>query len=80
VSSQPRSTEVDELGQRGRTLVQVRELIATIGVGCRFPQGDNPVAFWELLAEGVEAISETPAERFPVERTAILFQRHLGAS
>ena len=39
-----------------------REPIAIIGVGCRFPgDADNPDAFWRLLCERVDAISEVPA-------------------
>ena len=38
--------------------------IAIIGLGCRFPQGENPAAFWHLLHNGVDAISETPRSRW----------------
>ncbi|HVX38494.1 MAG TPA: amino acid adenylation domain-containing protein, partial [Gemmatimonadaceae bacterium] len=38
--------------------------IAIVGMGCRFPGGaESPAAFWELLAEGRDAIREYPAER-----------------
>ena len=38
--------------------------IAIIGIGCRFPGGaDSPRAFWRLLAEGVNAVGEAPADR-----------------
>ena len=40
--------------------------IAIIGLGCRFPGGiDSPEAFWSLLCEGRDAISEVPAGRWP---------------
>lgn len=42
------------------------EPIAVIGIGCRFPQADNPVAFWQLLRDGVDAITQVPAERWNV--------------
>ena len=43
------------------------EPIAIIGIGCRFPGGaNNPEAFWRLLRDGVDAISEVPAERWDV--------------
>ena len=48
--------------QRAKT-----EPIAIIGLGCRFPGADNPEAFWELLRNGVDAISEVPANRWDVE-------------
>src|SRR5437016_5545823 len=45
-----------------------REPIAIIGIGCRFPgQSDNPQAFWQLLLERGDAISEVPADRWDVD-------------
>ena len=42
-----------------------RDPIAIIGIGCRFPGGANsPESFWHLLINGVNAISEVPAERW----------------
>jgi acyl transferase domain-containing protein/acyl carrier protein len=38
--------------------------IAIIGIGCRFPGANDPAAFWQLLRNGVDAISEVPADRF----------------
>lgn len=39
--------------------------IAIIGIGCRFPGGANsPAAFWQLLCNGVDAISEVPPDRW----------------
>ena len=43
-----------------------REPIAIIGIGCRFPSAKGPEAFWHLLREGVDAITEIPSERFDV--------------
>ncbi|MDI1477097.1 type I polyketide synthase [Polyangium sp. y55x31] len=41
------------------------EPIAIIGMGCRFPGGANtPEAFFELLKQGVDAITEVPPERW----------------
>ncbi|QRR36010.1 SDR family NAD(P)-dependent oxidoreductase [Hydrogenophaga sp. YM1] len=38
--------------------------IAVVGIGCRFPGGvTDPTGFWRLLAEGVDAIGEIPADR-----------------
>lgn len=46
-----------------------REPIAIIGVGCRFPGGVSDTAsFWQLLADGVDAISEIPSDRWDVDR------------
>lgn len=42
-----------------------REPIAIIGIGCRLPGGvDSPESFWRLLANGVDAIREVPADRW----------------
>ncbi|MDM8560650.1 amino acid adenylation domain-containing protein [Candidatus Parabeggiatoa sp. HSG14] len=43
------------------------ESIAIIGIGCRFPGAKNPQAFWQLLYEGCDAISEVPPSRWDVE-------------
>jgi acyl transferase domain-containing protein/NAD(P)-dependent dehydrogenase (short-subunit alcohol dehydrogenase family)/acyl carrier protein len=44
-----------------------REPIAIVGIGCRFPGGaDDPRSLWRLLANGVDAITEVPAERFTI--------------
>lgn len=43
---------------------QKNEPIAIIGMGCRFPGAENPEKFWDLLYNGVDAISEVPLERW----------------
>lgn len=43
------------------------EPIAIIGVGCRFPGAKNPEAFWQLLCNGVDAITEVPADRWDID-------------
>ncbi|MBD3884960.1 thioester reductase domain-containing protein [Phormidium tenue FACHB-886] len=43
------------------------EPIAIIGIGCRFPGAKNPEAFWQLLRNGVDAITEVPKERWDVD-------------
>ena len=44
------------------------EPIAVVGIGCRFPGGaDSPAAFWRLLEQGVDAITEVPPERWDID-------------
>jgi acyl-CoA synthetase (AMP-forming)/AMP-acid ligase II/3-oxoacyl-(acyl-carrier-protein) synthase/acyl carrier protein len=40
------------------------EAIAVIGLGCRFPGASDVEAYWRLLRDGVDAISEVPADRW----------------
>jgi len=49
--------------------VPATEPIALIGIGCRFPGGANdPDAFWRILSDGVDAITEVPPDRWNAER------------
>jgi acyl-CoA synthetase (AMP-forming)/AMP-acid ligase II len=40
------------------------EPIAVVGMGCRLPQAATPEAFWQLLRDGVDAVTEIPADRW----------------
>jgi acyl transferase domain-containing protein/NADPH:quinone reductase-like Zn-dependent oxidoreductase/acyl carrier protein len=45
-----------------------REPIAIVGMGCRFPGGANDAhSFWKVLHDGIDAISDIPAERWNVD-------------
>jgi acyl transferase domain-containing protein len=45
-----------------------REGIAIVGMGCRFPGGvTSPQGYWQLLENGVDAITEVPASRWDLE-------------
>ncbi|NEP25237.1 type I polyketide synthase [Moorena sp. SIO3I6] len=46
----------------------LKEPIAIIGIGCRFPGASSPKSFWQLLKNGVDAITEVPPERWDIER------------
>lgn len=55
------------------------EPIAIIGIGCRLPGGANgPVAFWELLKNRVDAISEIPTDRWNIQKFFDPDQRKVG--
>ncbi|ETW96824.1 MAG: hypothetical protein ETSY1_25090 [Candidatus Entotheonella factor] len=40
------------------------EPIAIVGMACRLPQADTPEQFWQLMAQGRDAITEVPPERW----------------
>src|ERR1700693_526454 len=44
--------------------VMESEPIAIIGIGCRFPGSSGPQAFWQSIRDGIDAITEVPANRF----------------
>jgi len=44
------------------------EAVAIIGVACRFPGAcDTPEALWDFLCVGGNAVTEVPAERWPID-------------
>ena len=46
----------------------IKEPIAIVGIGCRFPgEVNNPQDFWELLKNGDCVITEVPADRWKTE-------------
>ena len=40
------------------------EPIAVVGMGCRFPGAPNPETYWQLLQDGVDAITEVPEQHW----------------
>jgi acyl transferase domain-containing protein/SAM-dependent methyltransferase/acyl carrier protein len=43
------------------------EPVAIVGMACRFPGANNLEEYWELLSNGMDAITEVPSDRFNVE-------------
>ncbi|WP_455753530.1 beta-ketoacyl synthase N-terminal-like domain-containing protein, partial [Streptomyces lavendulae] len=37
--------------------------MAVIGISCRFPQADGPAAYWRLLRDGTDAVTDAPEAR-----------------
>ncbi|AKT38857.1 type I polyketide synthase [Chondromyces crocatus] len=58
-----------ELQDRLNTIeLAAHEPIAIVGMACRLPGGlDRPEAFWRLLRDGGDAITEVPKERWDVD-------------
>ncbi|MBN1479446.1 type I polyketide synthase [candidate division KSB1 bacterium] len=45
-----------------------KEPIAIVGIGCRFPGGiHNPQDFWDLLCNGIDAVTEIPKDRWDID-------------
>ena len=38
--------------------------VAIVGIACRLPGADDPGAFWRLLADGRDAVTDAPAHRW----------------
>lgn len=45
----------------------VREPIAIVGMGCRFPGAPDLAAYWQLLITGQDAVTEVPPDRWNIE-------------
>nr|WP_237089080.1 non-ribosomal peptide synthetase/type I polyketide synthase [Paenibacillus larvae] len=43
------------------------EPVAIVGISCRFPGASDPEAFWQLLRNGEDCITEVPSERWRLE-------------
>ena len=41
--------------------------VAIVGLGCRLPAAPDVAAFWRLLRDGVDAITEVPKDRWDVD-------------
>lgn len=68
--SQMSPTKLALLAQelRAKARLAAMEPIAVIGLGCRFPGDcDTPAAFWQLLRQGTDAITEPPPDRWDVD-------------
>jgi len=47
----------------------MKESLAIVGIGCRYPGGvDSPESFWKMMASHTDAIIDVPKDRFDVNR------------
>lgn len=68
-NGRPKSPRNGQLSRMRGGAGEAPEPIAIIGLGCRFPGGaDNWREYWRLLEMGVDAISETPADRWNLQK------------
>jgi phthiocerol/phenolphthiocerol synthesis type-I polyketide synthase C len=58
------ASDADDRPTSGGRNEATREPIALIGMGCRFPGATDPRAFWQLLSEGRDAVTEVPPDRW----------------
>ncbi|MCP4993781.1 MAG: SDR family NAD(P)-dependent oxidoreductase [Gammaproteobacteria bacterium] len=56
-------TEIVQAGSRDGQA----EPIAIVGIGCRFPGADTPEAFWNLLRDGVDLVTDIPSDRWNLD-------------
>jgi acyl transferase domain-containing protein/acyl-CoA synthetase (AMP-forming)/AMP-acid ligase II/acyl carrier protein len=52
--------------------------IAVVGMGCRFPDADNPDEFWQHLVDGHDAIKDIPVQRWDVDSYPQINTRRAG--
>ncbi|MGV4988603.1 type I polyketide synthase, partial [Streptomyces sp. NRAIS4] len=58
-------SELNEMGSRaGSASADSADGIAVIGLACRLPGAADPAAFWRLLSEGADAITDVPPDRW----------------
>ncbi|WP_189865022.1 type I polyketide synthase, partial [Streptomyces poonensis] len=58
-------SELNEAGNgTGPAPADAADGIAVIGLACRLPGAADPAAFWRLLSEGTDAITDVPQDRW----------------
>jgi len=68
LSPEKRALLARRLAEKAPAPAPAAQRIAIVSMACRLPGGANsPEAFWELLAEGRDAVTDVPAERWDGE-------------
>ncbi|HYR82565.1 MAG TPA: SDR family NAD(P)-dependent oxidoreductase [Terriglobia bacterium] len=62
---QSRKAQAPSLQQPARE--KSNEPIAVIGMGCRFPGASGPRAFWKVLCDGIDTVTEVPPDRWDID-------------
>ncbi len=69
IPSAPKKVESKPSYEQSQITAFDEDLIAIIGMACRFPGGANSTEeYWSLLREGIDAISEVPKTRWDIEQ------------
>ncbi|CAM01905.1 myxalamid-type polyketide synthase MxaF [Saccharopolyspora erythraea NRRL 2338] len=63
VGAQPAARQVSSPAAASRT----DDPVAVVGMSCRFPQADGLDAYWSLLSNGVDAVSDVPKGRWDTD-------------
>ncbi len=77
VQTQLQSTGVIALGSQDHAGLE-QAPIAVVGMGCRFPDADNPDEFWRMLVDGHDAIKDIPAQRWNTDSYPQINTRRAG--
>lgn len=64
--TEPANQQLSRSRNARKSKKSLTEPIAIIGIACRFPSADNTDAFWQLLKDGVDAVTEVPAQRWDI--------------
>ncbi|MFD2416895.1 SDR family NAD(P)-dependent oxidoreductase [Amycolatopsis pigmentata] len=48
-------------------MVRQQDPIAIVGMACEFPGADGVPAFWKMQLDGVDATTDVPIDRFPID-------------
>ncbi|MGZ5600443.1 MAG: SDR family NAD(P)-dependent oxidoreductase [Methylobacter sp.] len=75
-------TQLQSFGAVPRTTQDYSRLdqapIAVVGMGCRFPDADNPDEFWQSLVDGHDAIKDIPTQRWDADSFPQINTRRAG--
>ena len=75
----PEAETTPEPQKRSPSKKTTEDEIAVVGIGCRFPGAPTVQAFWQLLQQGQDAITEIPLSRWDTDEVPVQnIARHGG--